>query len=56
MEAQSNYVKITLKKSSSKDGNVGYDIECNNSNATQEEMDLIATVALKTALKVRNQL
>ena len=52
-----NGVEIQLKKSSSKDGNVGYDIKVfNNGSITQERLDQIAEMSLKSALKCQEVL
>ena len=49
-----NCVEINLKKSSSKDGGVGFDIKVRcDGKATQEQMDKIAEISFKTALKTR---
>lgn len=48
-----NYVQVDLKKSSSKDGGLGFDlrVRCDD-KATQEQMDKIAQIAWSTAMKV----
>lgn len=45
-----NYVECCFKKSSSKDGNLGYDVvvRCDGSK-TQKEMEDIATIAFNVA-------
>lgn len=52
-EEPKNYAKVDLKKSSSS-GKEGYDIQIQASEGiTQEHMDKIADIAVKTALKTR---
>lgn len=49
-----NFVQVNYKKSSSKDGKIGWDIVVKNTNASQKELDDIATIAINTAKKLQN--
>ena len=52
-----NSVEVSLKKSSSKDGNVGYDLTVRtDGTATEEMLNDMATKALKVALRVQEVL
>lgn len=54
MEEMKSYVKISYKKSSSKDGGQGYDIDvCACSGATEKEMNDLGDLAINTARKLR---
>jgi len=49
-----NSVKVSIKKSSSKDGGIGWDIDViADGFLSQKALDDIAEMALKTALKTR---
>jgi len=49
-----NFVKINLKKSSSKEGRMGYDIEVKaNENADEKMLEKLAEMSIKTALKTQ---
>ena len=60
-EPNGGYVTVSIKKSSSKDGNIGFDIDVNVTPKTTEAnviamCNLASDYALKTSIKVRGAL
>ena len=54
MDELKTFVKVSYKKSSSKDGGIGYDIDvCAADGATQEVIERLSTLAIKTAKRLR---
>ncbi len=55
-EESGSYVKVQIKKSSSKDGKIGWDIDVKNNTTVdghQQVMEEMSEIAIKVALKTK---
>ena len=55
-EESGNYVRVQIKKSSSKDGKIGWDIDVKNNTIVeghQQVLEEMSEIAIKVALKTK---